>query len=244
MCCKHDSNVFTTCFNCDGTLVLSGGNDERILSHDLHSNKLVADFTFNGTEILFIDRHPTNAAVLIAGASCGQLMTIDQRIGGAGGGSSRSSGNHGPHKTSVIRDDCIYSSFRCVKYLPSDPNYIVAANSISGLTLRDLRKSKEQVVLHYTQTKSQSGPLANLTTDNGDMMHCTVDSSGTQILALSGRQSMLYLYDIDKPEEPKATFASRSSFKSTTTIKVCSFFGPYDEYVVCGSNDFNIYMWK
>ena len=76
------------------------------------------------------------------------------------------------------------------------------------------------------------------------MMHCTFDATGTRLLALSGRESTLYLFDLDCPDEPKFTFASRAFFKSATTIKVCSFMGPNDEYVVCGSNDFNVYVWK
>ena len=81
-----------------------------MLSHDVQTNTLIGDFTFEGTEVLFIDSHPSLPSQSMAGASCGKLITIDQRIGQNGGGTGRA-----PHSTTVVRDDCIYSSFRLVR---------------------------------------------------------------------------------------------------------------------------------
>lgn len=72
-------------------------------------------------------------------------------------------------------------------------------------------------------------------------MSVRFNSLGTQILALRRRLPPV-LYSIHT-EKPVCQFYHPDYYNSCT-MKSCSFAGENDEYVLSGSDDFNLYMWK
>ena len=79
---------------------------------------------------------------------------------------------------------------------------------------------------------------------NGISQNCMsvrFNKSGDQILALRRRLPPV-LYSIDS-SEPRAYFYHSDYYNSCTT-KSCCFAGDADQYVLSGSDDFNLYMWK
>lgn len=75
----------------------------------------------------------------------------------------------------------------------------------------------------------------------GSCMNVRWDQTGTRILALRRRQvPILYEYNQSKHI---AQFFHENYFNSCT-MKSCCFAGMNDEFVLSGSDDFNLYMWK
>lgn len=72
-------------------------------------------------------------------------------------------------------------------------------------------------------------------------MSVRFNSAGTQILALRRRQAPV-LYAVHSPE-PVAEFYHQDYYNSCT-MKSCTFAGEGDQFVLSGSDDFNLYMWK
>lgn len=72
-------------------------------------------------------------------------------------------------------------------------------------------------------------------------MSVRFNSAGTHILALRRRLPPV-LYAVQSPE-PVAEFYHQDYYNSCT-MKSCSFAGERDEFVLSGSDDFNLYMWK
>lgn len=67
------------------------------------------------------------------------------------------------------------------------------------------------------------------------------DQTGTKILALRRRQTpVLYEYNQSKP----IVQFFHENYYNSCTMKSCCFAGLKDEYVLSGSDDFNLYMWK
>ncbi len=72
-------------------------------------------------------------------------------------------------------------------------------------------------------------------------MNVRWDQTGTKILALR-RRRMPVLYQIHQ-SEPVVHFYHENYWNSCT-MKSCCFAGLKDEFVLSGSDDFNLYMWK
>jgi DDB1- and CUL4-associated factor 5 len=72
-------------------------------------------------------------------------------------------------------------------------------------------------------------------------MSVRFNNAGTHILALRRRLAPV-LYAVHSPE-PAAEFYHQDYYNSCT-MKSCCFAGEGDQYVMSGSDDFNLYMWK
>lgn len=72
-------------------------------------------------------------------------------------------------------------------------------------------------------------------------MSVRFNSTGTQVLALRRRLAPI-LYTIHC-SDPVVEFYHQDYYNSCT-MKSCSFAGEGDEFVLSGSDDFNLYMWK
>lgn len=80
---------------------------------------------------------------------------------------------------------------------------------------------------------------------NGGVFHNCMsvcfNNDGTYLMTLRRRQPPV-IYTLDS-SDPYAHFYHTDYFNSCTMKSSC-FAGPNDEYVLSGSDDFNIYMWK
>ena len=72
-------------------------------------------------------------------------------------------------------------------------------------------------------------------------MNVRWDQTGTRILALRRRQTPV-LYEYNQPKHIVQFF--HEDYYNSCTMKSCCFAGLKDEYVLSGSDDFNLYMWK
>lgn len=72
-------------------------------------------------------------------------------------------------------------------------------------------------------------------------MSARFNTLGTQVVALRRRLPPV-LYNTTS-EDPVCQFYHPEYFNSCT-MKSCSFAGVNDEYILSGSDDFNLYMWR
>jgi DDB1- and CUL4-associated factor 5 len=72
-------------------------------------------------------------------------------------------------------------------------------------------------------------------------MSVRFNTLGTQVLALRRRlPPILYRTEI---AEPICQFY-HSDYYNSCTMKSCCFAGEFDEYILSGSDDFNLYVWR
>ena len=121
-------------------------------------------------------------------------------------------------------------AFHAVQFNPVEPRLLVAANQKHGIGLWDVRKP-EKVVLEY-------GAMGGR---HQSCMYVRWNMLGDMILGLRRRLSPV-LYHVSNPSAI-AQF-DHPGYYNSCTMKNCSFAGPNDEYVMSGSDDFNVYMWK
>ncbi|CAH4036891.1 DDB1- and CUL4-associated factor 5 isoform X1 [Pieris brassicae] len=120
-------------------------------------------------------------------------------------------------------------AFHGVMFHPQQVGILVSANARDGVALWDLRSPKHPVLRYGGKHSSQNS------------MSVRFNQAGTHILALRRRMAPV-LYAVQAPE-PVAEFYHQDYYNSCT-MKSCCFAGKGDEYVLSGSDDFNLYMWK
>ncbi|KAM4663838.1 DDB1- and CUL4-associated factor 5 [Discoglossus pictus] len=121
------------------------------------------------------------------------------------------------------------SAFHSVMFNPVEPRLLATANSKEGVGLWDIRKPHSSLLRYGGNLSLQSA------------MSVRFNSSGTQLLALRRRLPPV-LYDIYS-RLPVFQFDNQGYFNSCT-MKSCCFAGDHDQYILSGSDDFNLYMWK
>ncbi|KAH7940176.1 hypothetical protein HPB52_022091 [Rhipicephalus sanguineus] len=120
------------------------------------------------------------------------------------------------------------SPFHAVTYNPAEPRLLATANSREGAALWDVRRPRRYLRC-YDGAMSQSA------------MSVRFNGRGTQVLVLrrrrppavfrlEGRQPLVQLDHTD--------------YCNSCTMKSCCFAGQRDEYVMSGSDDFQLYAWK
>lgn len=121
------------------------------------------------------------------------------------------------------------TGFHSVMFNPTKPRYLVSANSEEGVALWDCRKPREELLKYDSNSGKSSGISA------------CFDSNGTKVLALRRRLPPV-LYNLN--EEHSICQFYHPQYYNSCTMKTCSFAGDGDEYILSGSDDFNLYMWK
>ncbi|XP_059053238.1 uncharacterized protein LOC131847638 isoform X2 [Achroia grisella] len=157
---------------------------------------------------------PYNERVVTTAGNDGRLLLFDTR--------------QSVHESLVISKS--RKSFHGVMFHPHQVGVLVSANARDGVALWDLRSPKHPV-LRYV---GNNGTCQN-------SMSVRFNSSGTHILALRRRLAPA-LYAVHSPE-PVAEFYHQDYYNSCT-MKSCCFAGEGDQFVMSGSDDFNLYMWK
>uniref|UniRef100_A0A1B6L8U1 Uncharacterized protein n=1 Tax=Graphocephala atropunctata TaxID=36148 RepID=A0A1B6L8U1_9HEMI len=118
------------------------------------------------------------------------------------------------------------NAFHGVMFNPCESQLIATANAKDGASLWDVRKPKKVLVQFGTEESCMS---------------VRWDGRGNRLLALRRRMPPV-LYSVDSPFH-LAQF-DHSSYYNSCTMKSCSFAGENDQFVLSGSDDFNLYMWK
>ncbi|KAJ9582382.1 hypothetical protein L9F63_003275, partial [Diploptera punctata] len=121
------------------------------------------------------------------------------------------------------------SAFHAVMFNPVESRILTTANSKEGVGLWDVRKPRQVVMRYGGQNATQS------------CMSVRFNQRGTQILALRRRlppvlyavHSSMHLCQFDHP-----------GYYNSCTMKSCCFAGDDDQYVLSGSDDFNLYVWR
>lgn len=213
---KHESNIFCLGFDCRAKKILSGGNDERILIHDLATTKFVNQY-LQEEPVFGISCHPENSDIFTTACSDGQVMMFDLR-----------SSSHDEELVLATSP----RPFHSVEFNPVEPRLILTANQASGVCMWDLRKPRHPVMEYGSL-------LSNLKSRSA--MSAVFNSNGSQIAALGRRQPVI-LYNIESPL-PLHEFDHPGYFNSCTMKKGC-FGGINDQLILSGSDDFNVYVWQ
>ncbi|XP_041969396.1 DDB1- and CUL4-associated factor 5 [Aricia agestis] len=157
---------------------------------------------------------PFNEQVVSTAGNDGRLLLFDTR--------------QSVHESMVIARS--RKAFHGVMFHPQQVGLLVSANARDGVALWDLRAPKHAV----QQYMSSNGLTQN-------SMSVRFNAAGSHILALRRRQAPV-LYRTHGPE-PVAEF-HHPDYYNSCTMKSCSFAGGSDQFVLSGSDDFNLYMWK
>ena len=123
------------------------------------------------------------------------------------------------------------SAFHAAVFCPAESRLVATANHKAGVQLYDVRRPLT-CVMQYGGEGSCSGRTAMSVRFNG---------AGTRLLALRRRLPPV-LFDVFSPS-PVAEF-DHPGYYNSCTMKSCSFGGTDDEYVMSGSDDFNLYVWR
>uniref|UniRef100_A0A8C1Q0L2 Ddb1 and cul4 associated factor 5 n=1 Tax=Cyprinus carpio TaxID=7962 RepID=A0A8C1Q0L2_CYPCA len=121
------------------------------------------------------------------------------------------------------------SAFHSVMFNPVEPRLLATANSKEGVGLWDIRKPRCSLLRYGGSLSLQSA------------MSVRFNSQGTQLLALRRRLPPV-LYELHS-RLPSFQFDNQGYFNSCT-MKSCCFAGDHDQYILSGSDDFNLYMWR
>jgi len=212
----HESNVF--CIDFDTTLekVISGGNDEKVLVHDLETGKTLDIFPHD-EPVYGIACHPECSELFASASSDGRVLVFDLR-----------ESNNDP----VMLHGSGFA-FHDVSFNPVDPRLVVTANQNEGVSLLDYRKLNKPIMKYGISRQNQQK------NSKISAMSAKFSPNGSHIFAL-GRRMNPVLYDISSPKAI-AEFDHPGYFNSCTMKS--GTFGTQD-LVFSGSDDFNIYAWK
>lgn len=144
----------------------------------------------------------------------GQILVFDQRVDTA--------------DPLVVAQQ--HTSFHAVEFHPAGGNFLVTANSKRGAAFWDIRKPHHPII--------QYGGHVD---DPPSCMSVRFNSNGSLILALRRRLPPI-LYNTQSPE-PVCTFY-HGNYYNSCTMKSCTSAGENDEFVLSGSDDFNLYVWR
>uniref|UniRef100_A0A8C5GL25 Ddb1 and cul4 associated factor 5 n=1 Tax=Gouania willdenowi TaxID=441366 RepID=A0A8C5GL25_GOUWI len=222
---EHLSNIFCLAFDSSNTKVFSGGNDEQVILHDVERwVKHFIIFCSTDRETLNVFLHidavyslsvsPVNDNVFASSSDDGRVLIWDTR--------------EPPHGEPF----CLASypsAFHSVMFNPVEPRLLATANSKEGVGLWDIRKPRSSLLRFGGSMSLQSA------------MSVRFNSTGTQLLALRRRLPPV-LYELHS-RLPSFQFDNQGYFNSCT-MKSCCFAGDKDQYILSGSDDFNLYMWK
>ncbi|CAH1262418.1 DCAF5 [Branchiostoma lanceolatum] len=121
------------------------------------------------------------------------------------------------------------SAFHAVVYNPVEPRLLATANSKEGIALWDIRKPRSCV--------QRFG--GSLTSDSA--MSVKFNALGTQVMGLRRRLPPV-LYNLHS-NVPACQF-DHPGYYNSCTMKSCCFAGDRDQYLLSGSDDFNLYLWR
>ncbi|XP_006814220.1 DDB1- and CUL4-associated factor 5-like [Saccoglossus kowalevskii] len=121
------------------------------------------------------------------------------------------------------------SAFHAVVYNPVEPTLLATASSKEGVGLWDVRAPRTCLLRYGGSLLQQSA------------MSVKFNCTGDRLVSLRRRLPPV-LYDIQSAV-PLIQF-DHSGYYNSCTMKSCCFAGDSDQYILSGSDDFNLYLWK
>ncbi|KAF4528141.1 hypothetical protein B566_EDAN011157 [Ephemera danica] len=234
-------------FSNEGQLLVSGGDDRRVLvwrvEDAIHGHyKPTAMRAQHISNIFCLGYNSTNTKIFSAGND-DQVIVHDAITGDPTDYFLHEQPVYGlsidPLNDNVFASACddgqsfcmasYPTAFHGVMFNPMEPRLIATANSKEGVGLWDVRKPRQELIRYGGDTSPQS------------CMSVRFNQRGSHILALRRRLPPV-LYHTHSPRVC-AQF-DHAGYYNSCTMKSCSFAGAQDEYVLSGSDDFNLYMWK
>ena len=211
---QHESNIFCLDFDWDSSKLYSGGNDASVLVHDVTTTQTV-EFFRHEEPVYGLSVCPVNSNVFLSACSDGRVLQYDLR--------------QRPEEEPLLLAGYSHA-FHAAQYNPCEPRLVVTSNQKMGLGLWDVRKPGS-LVLGY-------GGVGGVSQTS---MYVRWNCRGDRILGLRRRLSPV-LYRVDSP----AAIAQfdHPGYYNSCTMKSCCFGGQEDEFVLSGSDDFNLYMWR
>lgn len=143
-----------------------------------------------------------------------------------------------------------HSAFHSVMFHPVEPRLVLSANAKEGAALWDVRMPKRYVVWSGDGIPvmdlfilSFSRVLLKYGRQNGDKccMNARFNQTGTQVLALRRRLPPV-LYSTHSSGH--LFQFNHSSYYNSCTMKSCCFGGSSDEFVISGSDNFDVHIWR
>lgn len=174
----------------------------------------VVNFFLHEKPVYGLSVHPHNDNVFASACDDGRVLIFDIR-----GSSAMETFCLAQYKT----------AFHSVMFNPIEPRMLATANAKEGVSLWDIRKPLEPVLRYGNESSAQS------------CMNVTFNAAGNRLLALRRRLPPI-LYAVDSTTH--LCQFDHPGYYNSCTMKSCCFAGDSDEYVLSGSDDFNLYMWK
>ncbi|KAG7202814.1 hypothetical protein KM043_009971 [Ampulex compressa] len=174
----------------------------------------VLNFFLHEKPVYGLSIHPYNDNVFASACDDGRVLIYDIR-----GNSSMETFCLAQHK----------AAFHSVMFNPVESRMLATANAKDGINMWDVRKPLEPVLHYGNESPTQSS------------MNVRFNAAGNRLLALRRRLPPV-LYAIDSPTH--LCQFDHPGYYNSCTMKSCCFAGDNDEYVLSGSDDFNLYMWK
>ncbi|XP_076233654.1 uncharacterized protein LOC143178735 isoform X2 [Calliopsis andreniformis] len=174
----------------------------------------VVNFFLHKKPVYGLSIHPHNGNVFASACGDGRVLIYDIR-----GSSSTETFCLAQYKT----------AFHSVMFNPMEPKMLATANAKEGVSMWDVRKPLEPILRYGDESEAQR------------CMNVRFNSAGTRLLVLR-RRLLPVLYAVDSPSH--LCQFDHLGYYNSCTMKSCCFAGDNDEYVLSGSDDFNLYMWK
>ncbi|CAG2165823.1 unnamed protein product [Oppiella nova] len=211
---EHNSNIFCLGFDSRCHRLFSAGNDELVMIHDSVTGETV-DVILHNDAIYGLSVNPFDDNIFASACDDGRVCLWDLR-------------KETVRETTVLAR---YSSaFHAVMYNPFESRLVVTANTKEGIAVWDVRKPL--CVLQQYNPSMLSSQSA---------MSVRFNKTGTLILGLRRRLPPV-LYNL-RSSYPIVEFDD-SGYYNSCTMKSCCFGGDSDQYILSGSDDFRLYMWR
>ncbi|XP_047355717.1 integrin alpha-8-like isoform X1 [Vespa velutina] len=174
----------------------------------------VLSFFLHEKPVYGLSIHPHNDNVFASACDDGRILIYDVRGAGA------------------METFCLAqykTPFHSVMFNPVEPRMLATANAKEGVSMWDVRKPLRPVLRYGNESPAQS------------CMNARFNAAGNRLLALRRRLPPV-LYAVDSSSH--LCQFDHPGYYNSCTMKTCCFAGDNEEYVLSGSDDFNLYMWK
>ena len=131
-------------------------------------------------------------------------------------------------------------SYHSVHYNPVDSNLIAVGNEITGASVIDVRMNRPMIRYKSSPSSSVSDDLKP-SDYHQNVMSVRFNKMGNQLAALRFKLRPV-VYELNNPE-PVYLF-DHEDYSNSCTLKSCCFAGDSDQYLISGSDNFSLFVWR